>query len=202
MKVDERIARLICELEYKIGNQTYNPNSYNGWTGEEGQEFKYPVNYCASKKDLNDRVLTKTKRIESIPPECIGTMKYKFGSNHLYIGDGIVKVLEYLESVYGLDFNELEELRFQRKLENMQIMHGELEKGELVEINQGRYVVGVDIPEGEFVLINETDRYMMVYVYYKNGNEKNHIFTRDKEATVKLKKGETFHVLSTVKMKI
>lgn len=202
MKVDERIARLICELEYKIGNQTYNPNSYNGWTGEEGQEFKYPVNYCASKKDLNDRVLTKTKRIESIPPECVGTMKYKFGSNHLYIGDGIVKVLEYLESVYDLDFNELEEMRFQKKIQNMHIMRRELEERKLVEINQGRYVVGVDIPEGEYVLINETDRYMWVDVYYVNGSEKNYIFTRDKEVTVNLKEGETFHVLSTVKMKI
>ena len=36
MIVDENIAELICALEYKIGNQTYNPNSYNGWTGEEG----------------------------------------------------------------------------------------------------------------------------------------------------------------------
>ena len=202
MKVDERIAGLICELEYKIGNQTYNPNSYNGWTGEEGQEFKYPVNYCASKKDLRDRVSTKAKRIKSIPPECIGTMKYKFGSNHLYIGDGIVKVLEYLEEVYNLDFNELEELRFQKKLENMKIMRRELEEGRLVEINHGRYVVGIDVPEGEFVLINDSERYMMVDVYYKNGNEKKSILTREKEATVKLKVGENIRVMSNIKMKI
>ena len=36
MVVDKSIADLICTLEYKIGKQTYNPNSYNGWTGEEG----------------------------------------------------------------------------------------------------------------------------------------------------------------------
>ena len=34
-------------------------------------------------------------------------MKYKFGSNHLYIGEAIVNALEYLERQYGLDFNEL-----------------------------------------------------------------------------------------------
>ncbi len=49
MVVDANIADLIGVLEYKSGSQTYNPNSYNGWTGEEGRGFKYPVNYCKSK---------------------------------------------------------------------------------------------------------------------------------------------------------
>lgn len=112
MVIDKKMVELICELEYIVGSQTYNPNSYNGWTGEEGCGFKYPVNYCKTKKDLNDHVLSKTKyRIDKINPDCIGTMKYKFGSNHLYIGDGIVAVLEHLEELYGLDFNELEENR-------------------------------------------------------------------------------------------
>ena len=35
-------------------------------------------------------------------------MKYKFGSNELYIGKGIIGILEYLEKRYGLDFNQLE----------------------------------------------------------------------------------------------
>jgi hypothetical protein len=35
-------------------------------------------------------------------------MKYKFGSNHLFVGEGIRKILEELESRYGLDFNKLE----------------------------------------------------------------------------------------------
>ena len=33
----------------------------------------------------------------------------KIGSNHLYIGDGIVKVLEFLEDRYNIDFNQLED---------------------------------------------------------------------------------------------
>lgn len=201
MNIDERIARLICELEYKIGSQTYNPNSYNGWTGEEGQEFKYPVNYCASKKDLKDRILSKTKRIESLPPECIGTMKYKFGSNHLYIGDGIVKVLEHLENVYGLDFNALEDQKFQKKIENMNKMKSVLDSGETIEISRGRYLVGEDIPEGEYVFVNDTENYMMVNVYYKNGNEKKDIFTKDKEISVKIKKGETVITVSALKIR-
>ena len=75
MIVDENIAELICTLEYKIGNQTYNPNSYNGWTGEEGCGFKYPVSYCKNKIDLEEHKITKTKsKIEFIDPECIETM--------------------------------------------------------------------------------------------------------------------------------
>ena len=41
-------------------------------------------------------------------PKEVETIKYKFGSNHLYIGLGLIKVLEYLEERYSLDFNELE----------------------------------------------------------------------------------------------
>lgn len=49
MIVDKDTARLICKLEYELGSQTYNPHSYNGWTGEEGCGFKYPVKYCKNK---------------------------------------------------------------------------------------------------------------------------------------------------------
>ena len=35
-------------------------------------------------------------------------MKYKFGSNELFIGNGLIKALEYLEKRYDLDFSELE----------------------------------------------------------------------------------------------
>ena len=35
-------------------------------------------------------------------------LKYKFSSNELYIGKGIIGILEYLEKRYGSDFNQLE----------------------------------------------------------------------------------------------
>jgi hypothetical protein len=35
-------------------------------------------------------------------------MKYKFGTNQLFIGEGIAKVLSFMEERYGLDFDELE----------------------------------------------------------------------------------------------
>lgn len=103
MKLTKATTDLICELEYIIGNQCYNPNSLNGYTLEEGLEFRYPVWY--ENKEGSD---TKTSyKIRDIDKSKINTIRYKFGSNHLYIGEAIVNALELLESKYGLDFNEL-----------------------------------------------------------------------------------------------
>ena len=103
MKLTKATTELICELEQIIGSQTYNPNSLNGYTLEEGLEYRYPVWY--ENKDGRD---TKTSlRIRDIDKSKIGTIRYKFGSNHLYIGAAIIDALEHLESKYGLDFNEL-----------------------------------------------------------------------------------------------
>ena len=117
MKLDKKMAKLICELEYCIGSECYNPNSYNGWTGDEGCEFRYPV-HIRVKKD--DEELTKTKgnvgeRFPTIRADAIRTMQYKFGSNQMFIGLGIKALLEELEKRYNLDFNELEKQRTQKK---------------------------------------------------------------------------------------
>ena len=47
--------------------------------------------------------------ITSISPSEVHTMKYVFGSNHLFIGKGIYNILNELEKRYGLDFNKMEE---------------------------------------------------------------------------------------------
>ena len=107
MKLTKATTELICELERIIGSQCYNPNSLNGYTLEEGLEFRYPVWY--ENKEGDD---TKTSgRIKKIDKSKIGTIRYKFGSNHLYIGEAIINALEYLERQYGLDFNELTKLK-------------------------------------------------------------------------------------------
>ena len=110
MKLDKKTARLICYLEYCIGKECYNPNAYDGWTGEEGLEFRYPV-YFQEKR--GDKALTKSRDNVAVEYPGVGvssveTMKYKFGSNHLFVGLGIKNLLEELEKRYGLDFNELE----------------------------------------------------------------------------------------------
>lgn len=47
--------------------------------------------------------------ITSISPSEVHTMKYVFGSNHLFIGKGIYNILNELEKRYGLDFDKMEE---------------------------------------------------------------------------------------------
>lgn len=109
MKITKDILDLIAILEYRIGNQCYNPNSYNGWTGEEGRSYRYPVVYAQMDDDNEQYVAKRTKGtldLDSIDE--LKTVKYKFGSNHLYIGDGIVEILEFLEKRYNLDFTSLE----------------------------------------------------------------------------------------------
>ena len=103
MKISKKTIELICELERLVGKQCYNPQSYNGYTGEEGCIMRYPVYYC--NKDGED---CKTKiLVKDITKNCIGSIHYKFGANHLYIGDAIVDMINYIEDKYNIDFNEI-----------------------------------------------------------------------------------------------
>lgn len=172
MKIDKNITKVICEIEYKIGNETYNPNSYNGWTCEEGCEFRYPVNYCRNRKDVEDQYLTRTKGIiQNISSDCIDTIKYKFGSNHLYVGNGIVKALEYLENRYNIDFNKLEEERIKILLEKMHKMEQDLNDGKTITISKRKWIAGLDIPTGTYDLVidDEDIRYIRTYIEDENG---------------------------------
>ena len=183
MILDDRIAETICAIESIIGHQTYNPNSYNGWTGEEGCSFRYPLNYCKTKEDLEAHRLTKTKYgIDEIDPECVPTMKYAFGSNHLYIGDGIVEALEYLEKTYDIDFNELEEKRTEKRKKLLKGIKEKLDKGHRVTIEPGKKIVGIDLPVGEYTVINPKDgysSYVMMNICDGSGEEVNDIFSSD-----------------------
>lgn len=103
MKLTKNTVELICELEQTVGNQCYNPNSLNGYTWEEGCEFRYPVSYCNVE---GDECRTRGK-ISTIDKNGVDTIRYKFGSNHLYIGNALVKILEHLEEKYEINFAEL-----------------------------------------------------------------------------------------------
>lgn len=103
MKLTKKTVDLICELERIIGNECYNPNSLNGWTLEEGCAFRYPVTY----NDSNDDEHKTRYLVQGVGKDKVHTMRYKFGSNNLFIGSAIIKVLECLEQKYDLDFNKL-----------------------------------------------------------------------------------------------
>lgn len=189
MKVDKNMTNIICNIEYIIGDETYNPNSYNGWTCEEGCSFRYPVNYCKNKEDLEEEILSKTKyKIDNIDPECINTMKYKFGSNHLYIGNGIVKALEFLEKRYNLDFVALEE---QKRLN----VKEKLDAGNLASIFSGRWIIGKDLSEGTYVIINngKIPVYSTVRILNENDTSRS-VYLLSQENEVQLYDGQTLIV--------
>lgn len=116
MEVNKNTAELISEIEFIIGSECYNPNSYDGYSGEEGRDFRYPV--TISKKNAEGKIIelkVRRKILEDFQykyydfePNDIRRSKYKFGSNHLYICLGIQKALAFLEKKYNLDFEELE----------------------------------------------------------------------------------------------
>lgn len=103
MKLTKKTINLICELEQVIGNECYNPNSLNGWTLEEGCSFRYPVTY----ENKEEEEMKSKGIIKDMDKSRINTMRYKFGSNNLFIGSAIVKVLERLEQKYDISFDEL-----------------------------------------------------------------------------------------------
>ena len=112
MKLNKDLCAIIADLEQLIGSECYNPNSYDGWNDVEGCEFRYPISirnqdgeFVKIKTNINTTALLDKK---DITPDSIKYMKYKFGSNELFVGLGIIKVLEYLENRYEIDFNELE----------------------------------------------------------------------------------------------
>ena len=113
MEITNETVRLICDLEYLIGSECYNPNSYDGWTGLEGCSYRYPVYIYPDRQAVEPLKIRGNIRcrIPELSSDLIPTMKYKFGSNHLFVGNGIVKILSELEQRYGLDFSELEEKR-------------------------------------------------------------------------------------------
>ena len=113
MKLNDEMAKVVADIEYCVGKECYNGNSYDGWNQIWGRGFRYPV--CLP--DENGKDMKIKGEINwwcnlmevDVKQKNISRMKYKFGSNELYIGKGIENILNYLEERYGLDFNEMEE---------------------------------------------------------------------------------------------
>ena len=104
MKLTKKTIELICELEAIIGDSCYNPNSYDGWTLEEGRAYRYPVTY--NDKDGAEHK-AKYNLKANINKDNLHTMHYKFGSNNLFIGSAVRKILEHLEQGYNINFDDL-----------------------------------------------------------------------------------------------
>ena len=110
MKLDEKTSKLVAELEYYIGSECYNPNSYDGWNDIEGCDFRYPISVPDDTGEFTKirGHITSSWYNVKVTPDTVNYMKYRFGSNELFVGKGIIHILQYLEERYDLDFNELE----------------------------------------------------------------------------------------------
>ena len=111
MTLTDETMNLVLSLEEYIGKECYNPKSYNGYTMVEGLSYRYPVTITVTSDDGIDHSYS-TKYIllddKEISTKTIDTLKYQFGSNHLYVGRAIVNLLSALEERYGIDFVSLE----------------------------------------------------------------------------------------------
>lgn len=119
MELTKETAKLVCNLEFLIGECCENNNSYNAYTDEYGCVFRYPVwvlhtdiieeNGCEKEVDNSFKTslnLADLSNVVSI--DDVRNIFYKFGSNELNIGIGLISVLEFLEKRYRFNFNELE----------------------------------------------------------------------------------------------
>ena len=111
MTLNDETIRLVCALERYIGSECFNPKSFNGYTMVEGLEYRYPLTITVERDDGSDYSYS-TKcldpNLHSVTKKTVETMKYKFGANHLYVGQAIVRLLTALEERYGINFEELE----------------------------------------------------------------------------------------------
>lgn len=75
MILDNKMCKVIAEMEYLVGSQCYNPHSYDGWNDVEGCDYRYPINvpnqkgeYTKIRGSLNGSYLISE---DSLTPETI-----------------------------------------------------------------------------------------------------------------------------------
>lgn len=102
-----QLKDMISDLEYIISKECSNTQYFNKKVGNAGKQYRYPVKFNQNGKNYICR--GKVNINEPTAEQEIKSMRYEFGSNHLYIGKAIASILEYMEDRYELDFYRLEE---------------------------------------------------------------------------------------------
>ena len=99
MELTDNMRKLIGDLEYIIASCTKNQQKRGSF------DYRYPVSFNHDGKTLE----YKGKNKFYMPDESdINNMRYEMGTNHLYIGQALTKVLDYLEKRYDICFDDLE----------------------------------------------------------------------------------------------
>ncbi len=96
------IRDLLIKMETIISSECYNNyiqnyGAWGVWEGE-GRSFRYPVTYLRDGKEEKRKAL-----VNDLKPEELITGHYKFGANELSIHRALVRIVEMLQSDYGLN---------------------------------------------------------------------------------------------------
>ncbi|MGX1260001.1 hypothetical protein [Sinorhizobium fredii] len=96
------IRDLLVRMENIIGEECYNDNiqnysSWGVWEGE-GRSFRYPVTVLRGGKAEKRKF-----RFDDLLAEELVTGHYKFGANELSIYRALIKIVDMLETEYGLN---------------------------------------------------------------------------------------------------
>ena len=135
MKLTRTICSMIADLEYLIGTEFYAPYVPYGLHNVEGRkcsfltyyfidengQCRHPVYVPNSEGKYKEVILYNVNHpFSDIIPSAktIPHMKYKIGTNEIMIGQGLIKVLRYLEDRYEIDFSDLEKKRKSSKRKN------------------------------------------------------------------------------------
>ena len=108
MKLTNEMLEVLLSAEECIGDSCYNPHSYDGYHDISGASYRFPVTFRVGEGE--DARLQKEKYFleDYVDAENFESMHYRLGANHIYVGKGILRIMDLLEKRYGLDFNALE----------------------------------------------------------------------------------------------
>lgn len=95
------VQQLLIKMEQIIGNECYNGKIQNYgpggvWEGE-GRSFRYPVKFLDGEEALKHWTVPG-----DMAPDVLMTGRYQFGSNELSIFRALAKIVEMIESDYGV----------------------------------------------------------------------------------------------------
>jgi hypothetical protein len=99
--------KLLVRMESMLGNECYNASMQNYGPGgvreADGRSFRYPLTFRAK-----DGTKTKIREISipaSVPTDTLLSGYYAFGANQLDVMASLNRILDHLESHYGLVIN-------------------------------------------------------------------------------------------------
>ena len=73
MEINSNTFTMLCEIEQLIGDSCYNPNSYDGYTEEEGRSFRYPLTYDKKDNEGKSREYKTRSDLSKYNPYAIGS---------------------------------------------------------------------------------------------------------------------------------